>query len=357
MTETAQILNSPPPDTARKILIQTQTAITQIKELIVKAVADNQEQKITVTALNKMISDYCKTINDNALREESRKALVSSARKWYYEINETMKIANQNIKTAAGDTYTITAINKLINDNKGIDSFRNITTAGLNKAAPLIRDYNKTVKLAIKALAAEPPKVVTISRGTAAGKTYIMPLRNRAEMAVRYEYNIQDLNNFANNGVKLVWTSSHPNCSPRCSHYQGRLWSLDGTTGTKNGIRYRPIQEALAGPLGDGNGIISGYNCRHTLSAYKDGSAAPQAFTRAEINKEYAIDKKQRAYENSIRQMKTEERLLRGMGYEKDASFLRKKWRAAQASYQAYSLQNGRAYYPYRYIIDEAETE
>ena len=355
--ETAQILNSPPPDTARKILIQTQTAITQIKELIIKSVADSEEQKITTSALNKMISDYCKTINDNALREESRKSLVSAARKWFYQINETMKIANQNIKTAAGDTYNIAVLSdRLATNRKYVETFRNITRSGQNPAAPLIRDYNKTVKLAIKALAAEPPKVVMISRGTAAGKTYIMPLRNRAEMAIRYEYNIQDLNNFANKGVKLVWTSSHPNCSPRCSHYQGRLWSLDGTTGIKNGIRYRPIQEALAGPLGDGNGIISGYNCRHTLSEYNDGSTAPQAFSKAEINKEYAIDKKQRAYENSIRQMKTEERLLRDMGYEKDASFLRKKWRVAQANYQAYSLQNGRAYYPYRYIIDEAET-
>lgn len=335
------------PNTAGKALIAVQTVVTRIKELIVGSIAKGVNKDEITRQLNKLISDFCKTIENEALREQNRKALVTAAKKWYYTTTTTFEIVNRNLLSMSGNIYRIGA-----NDSTShITELRPRQDRGINLGTPLIADYKRSVRLAIKALAADPPLVVTRRDG----KTYTMPIRNRAEIAVRYDANVKDLQKFASSGVDLVWTSQHPNCSPRCKDYQGKLWSISGKSGKINGITYRPLSEAIQGKLKDGNGIITGYNCRHRLIEYTANSHPPQELSEAEIKKQYAIDKKQRAYENNIRHMKTNERLLRATGDIEGAKALRKRWRRATKLYQAYSFENGRPFYPDRCIIDEVE--
>ena len=335
------------PNTAGKALIAVQTVVTRIKELIVGSVAKGVNKDEITRQLNKLISDFCKTIDNEALREQNRKALVTAAKKWYYTTTTTFEIVNRNMLSMSGNIYRIGA-----NDSTShITELRPRQDRGINVGKPLIEDYKRSVRLAMKALAADPPLVVTRRDG----KTYTMPIRNRAEIAVRYDANVKDLQRFASLGVDLVWTSQHPNCSPRCKDLQGRLWSISGKSGKINGITYRPLSEAIQGKLKDGNGIITGYNCRHRLIEYTANSHPPQELSEAEIKKEYAIDKKQRSYENNIRQMKTNERLLRATGDIEGAKALRKRWRRATKLYQAYSFENGRPFHPDRCVIDEVE--
>ncbi len=89
----------------------------------------------------------------------------------------------------------------------------------------------------------------------------------------------------------------------------------------------------------------------------KGGNRQPEDYSKAQMQREYAIDKQQRNYENRIRQLKQEERQLRACGMEKEASAVRKKWRRLTKDYQIYSVENNRAYYPYRYVIDRTETQ
>ena len=243
----------------------------------------------------------------------------------------------------------------LLTSTKGnaLESLRQYIDFSDTAISPIIADYKQSVKIAMRALAAEPPKVVE----TKNGKAYVMPLRNYAETTIRYESNLANVQALKNSGVKYVWTSSHPNASPRCAPFQGRLWSLDGTNGTINNIKYEAIDIALKGLNNDGNGIISGYNCRHRLVAYTEGSRAPNEYTEAEIKREYAIDKMQRNYENNIRQLKLEAKLLRKSNEPLDARQLELKARRLTKEYQLKSLKAGRAYYPYRYIIDVSELE
>ena len=114
------------------------------------------------------------------------------------------------------------------------------------------------MKVALKALAAEPPKVVE----TEGKKAYAVSLRNRAEMTVRYEANIQDLEGCCRRRW-YVWTTSHPDASPRCAPHQGKLYSInpDNRSGVIDGNRYTYLPDVLA--LNKGNSIINGYNCRH----------------------------------------------------------------------------------------------
>ena len=336
------------PNVAGKALIAVQAVITKIKEAIVGNVAKGVSEDEITRQLNKIISDFCKTIGNEALREQNRKALVTAAKKWYYTTTRTFETVNRNLLSMSGNVYRL----GVGNDSKSyFNTIRPMHDRGINIGKPLIEDYKRSVRLAMKALAADPPLVVTRKDGV----VYKVPIRNRAEMAVRYDANVKDLQKFAQSGVDLVWTSQHPNCSPRCKDYQGKLWSISGKSGNINGITYRPLSEALQGKLKDGNGIITGYNCRHRLIEYTENSRPPQELSEAQIKKEYAIDTKQRAYENNIRHMKTNERLLRAAGDAEGAKQLRRKWRKATLLYQAYSFRNGRAYYPDRCTIDDTE--
>lgn len=338
------------PNVAGKALIAVQAVITKIKEAIVGNVAKGVSEDEITRQLNKIISDFCKTIGNEALREQNRKALVTAAKKWYYTTTRTFETVNRNLLSMSGNVYRL----GVGNDSKSyFNTIRPMHDRGINIGKPLIEDYKRSVRLAMKALSADPPLVVTRKDGV----VYKVPIRNRAEMAVRYDANVKDLQKFAQSGVDLVWTSQHPNCSPRCKDFQGKLWSISGKSGTVNGITYRPLSEALQGKLKDGNGIITGYNCRHRLIEYTENSRPPQELSEAQIKKEYAIDTKQRAYENNIRHMKTNERLLRAAGDEEGAKQLRRKWRKATLLYQAYSFRNGRAYYPDRCTIDDTEVE
>lgn len=355
----AKILNSPNQNVAGEHLILLQDAITKIKQLILKG-ASNEE-------INQVINNYVNKFVDPATKRAFQKSLIQSANKMMYQYNYNTNILNQSFiqkvvkhynlgtgMTQANQTYTIDLkaiygeyLNKQIDQRKTIEEFRNRIT-DTKYGSVLIKNYDKQVKDQVKLLASEPAKYVA-KDGRA------ISLRNKVEMAVRYEANQLDLAQYKQNGIKLVWTSSHADASPRCTPFQGKLWSLDRTSGIIDGHRYQPIEIAL--DANGGNSIINGYNCRHYLIEYEKGSTAPRQFTSKEIQKEYKIDQKQRQYENRIRQLKTEETLLRQQGFAKDATRIRKSWQNLNKKYEEYSIKNGRAFYRWRTQISEEEKQ
>jgi hypothetical protein len=353
-------LLSPADDTASLVLVDIQTATTRVKEIVSEGVAKGWTDKELTKALNKAIAEECNKI-DISYRESFRKSLVSSARKWHYQLLQSYRVLDRNLQQEIAKqplNVELFNLSKKTPYEKQIE-FRRILDDGTNPGIPVIKDYQKSVRLVARALASDAVKLKT------EGKRF-MPARLRAELAVRYAAAVENLQRLIDDGVKFCWISSHANCSPRCRSFQGKLYSLFqgkvtidgkeyGEKGTIDGIPYRPINEALAGPNGDGNGCISGYGCRHRAIEYERGSRPPADFTKAEMQKEYGIDKKQRAYENRIRQLKTEERELRAQGDIEKANQLRKKWRRLTKDYQIYSIENNRAYYPYRYVIDREE--
>lgn len=357
-------LLSPAHDTASRAIVDVQTAITRVKAIVSEGVSKGWTETELTARLNKAIATECKFIADVGFREQFRKALVVAVRKWHYELKQTYRILDRNFeKELLKQPLNIELQNlKRKTPYEKQVEFRRLLDDGTNPGIPVIKDYQQSVKLAVKALSADSPKIVT----TRNGKAYVMPARLRAELAVRYAAAVENLQRLIDDGVKFCWISSHPNCSPRCAKYQGKLYSLFqgkveidgqsyGESGSIDGIPYRPINEALAGPRGDGNGCISGYGCRHRAIEYERGCRAPEDFSEAEIKREYAIDKQQRAYENRIRQMKQEEKQLRAVGMTKEAAALRKEWRKLTLDYQIYSVDNNRAFYPYRCAIDKTE--
>ena len=175
-------------------------------------------------------------------------------------------------------------------------------------------------------------------------------------MEVRYKAHVDEIEKFKQDGVKLVIASTHADCSKRCAKWQGKVYSLDGSTGkTDDGRKYIPLEVAT-----DNNqvyytnpktgtqykGGLLGYNCRHYLVAYKKGYRFPQPNAKEE-RREYAITQKQRALERQVRKWRTLAVTLKGVNREEYLQARRKaiEW---NKQYIEFSQKHGRAYYPSR---------
>jgi hypothetical protein len=145
-------------------------------------------------------------------------------------------------------------------------------------------------------------------------------LRNIAEMTIRYEHQLDMIEEKRRSGKKLVYILAHANASERCQKYQvggtkhsSGLYSLDGTSGTtEDGIKYVPLEFATNNPedqyttkagITYQNGCLTGFNCRHKLGDYIPG-VTPQPIDEKVIEKRRELETKQRDYERQIRKYK-----------------------------------------------------
>lgn len=180
-------------------------------------------------------------------------------------------------------------------------------------------------------------------------------LRNKAEMQVRYEKHLTDITDLKASGAKLVICSAHTDCSERCRPWQGKVYSLDGTSGTTDdGRSYQPLENATdvyyttkSGKTYK-NGLL-GFNCRHYLVEYENGLRFGKQ-SEAEERKEYAVTERQREYERDIRRYKVEAIEKRGndeQGYKTAVA----AYKRLTNEYIEFSKAHGRAYYKSRIRI------
>ena len=172
-------------------------------------------------------------------------------------------------------------------------------------------------------------------------------LRNRAEMEVRYQGHLDQISDLKRSGHKLVIASTHSDCSDRCRPWQGRVYSLDGTSGkTDDGRQYVPLEQATdvfyttkAG-ITYKNGLL-GFNCRHYLIPYQNGLQF-QKWARGVEQREYGITKKQRYMERVIRKWKYRAEMYRGQD---DDLYKEAKRKAAfyELQYREFCRKNHRA--------------
>lgn len=359
-------IRSPNESVAKKEVLTVQEAQTMIKQIIVEGIYQGIDNTEMAKRINAVINEVSAGLKPE-LAMTVRLALAQSAQNWHFQYMTNLRAVNMSAIEAMMKTKEVRVANKTYNiDIKSlagakpaeqstiIEKFRPYITESKHGIA-LIDDYEKRVKAQIRVLASNPANTYPTDKN---GDTYRMNMRNFAEMKVRYDANQEDVAKFKNEGVDLVWTSSHADASGRCAPYQGRLYSISGKTGrTAAGEPYTPLDEALLGPKGDGNGIINGYNCRHHLIEYTPKSKAPKEYDAATIRKENVVNGRQRQYERDIRNLKIEERLERAVGDKSAASDLRNQWQSLNQRYEQYSLQNGRAFYPWRTRVMQEEVE
>lgn len=188
-------------------------------------------------------------------------------------------------------------------------------------------------------------------------------LRNIAEIQVRHAAQLESIDEMKRLGIKLVWASTHLDCSKRCFKWQGRLYSLDDTYGTTDtGVSYIPLSVAVdvyyttrSGKTYK-NGLL-GFNCRHRLIPYKDEQNPPKCYTRAQTAAAYALDQQQRALERQIRKVKERAFLLRASGAAQkgEVQKLFANARKMTADYRKFCEKNNRVAMIYRTQVTTEE--
>ena len=177
-------------------------------------------------------------------------------------------------------------------------------------------------------------------------------LRNIAEMTVRYDRTMEQIQGFISRGVNLVVSSQHANCSKRCEKWQGGHYTLDNTYQVVDGIQFQPLSNATdqyyttkKGKVYK-NGHITGYNCRHYLMEYKKGMRQISVSAKV-VEKQRNIDHKMRYMERQIREWKDMALMHKGSSKELYAK-ARNKAIEYNKRYIQFAKSNGRAYYPSR---------
>ena len=340
------------PNVAEQEVVDIQSVTLRIKQIVLESVSQGLDKKLTEQKLRAIISSVA--FADEQLTATTQKTLRNLARNLYWQHSIKMrKLAKQYEKDIrqADPSYRLDPLvgfNPIVE----IDRYRN-QVDDATKGLPTIERYQQLVRAEVEALSQEPP-ITKIRKADGTYKEY--SLRNLAEIKVRFNANNEDLKEFKDSGTDLVFTSSHADSSVRCQAYQGKLYSISGRTGrTPDGETFTPLDNALLGPDGDGNGIISGYNCRHRLIPYQQGLRPPEEYSRAEIKRERTIDQRQRYLENQIRNTKMKESANRAIGDKARADELNGRWKQLESRYQAYSLRNGRAFYRWRYQVSRNE--
>ena len=216
-----------------------------------------------------------------------------------------------------------------------------------NRATPLTKQYAKVIPRIVRGLneivAMEPKPDYETN----------VNLRNVAEMEVRLQHQHKMLDDLRASNTRLVWIEPHANCSMRCAKYQGRLYSLDNTSGEIDGERFVPLSEATDN-LADfhttkagityHNGCITGFNCRHRLIPYKKGNK-PDMIPANIIRRQRALEEEQRRMERGIRRARETTLLLTGINAGKAYIAARDRQVKLRKEYEEFSRKNKIPFY------------
>ena len=188
-------------------------------------------------------------------------------------------------------------------------------------------------------------------------------LRNVAEMEIRLQHQHEMINELKAQGTRLVWIEPHANCSRRCEKYQGKLYSLDGTSGEVDGEKFLPLSHATDNPadfyttkngITYHNGCITGFNCRHRLVPYQKGNK-PATIPANIIRRQRALEEQQRQMERDIRRAREVTQLLSGIDAGKAYKAALRRQVELREKYEAFSRKNNVPFYRERLRVMEGE--
>ena len=344
------------------ILVDAQT---DIKTAIKKGVLGGASFVVISAEVRKIISRIITRIRSPTLQKDARVSLMKFANKAYSDFQATLnlngtllaavvllseRITERRANGLQGK-YFVPKTPREIDAVEQVAERTEIRLRAYDRGLPL-QEFQKTyidrVSRALSGLAEEK----ALDPNDVTGRN---SLRNLAEMQVRYERHLQEIADLKNSGTRLVVCSVHADCSERCAPWQGRVYSLDGTSGTtEDGRKFIPLETATdiyyttkAGRTYK-NGLL-GFNCRHKLLPYKTNMVIPFV-SETERKKEDAITKRQRALERAVIGYREEALMYKGNNAEKYRE-ARRNAVEVYDEYKRFSKKNGRAYYPDRVKI------
>ena len=338
-------------------------AQTDLKTIIKNGVLNGAPFSVIQSKSKEVIERALKKIKSDTLRKDARSSLMRFANTAYVRLKAQFPIPSKalaiytlvkGISLAIDDwktfQYDKTYIPKTNAEKTAFKELYGEVFATNAKGIPL-QEFSKTYMKRVSDAMGDLANLRAVDPNDVTGRN---SLRNLAEMQVRYENHQEEIEKLKSDGTKLVICSTHGDCSERCSQWQGRVYSLDGTYGiTEDGRKYVPLEVATdifyttkAGRTYK-NGLL-GFNCRHKLSPYKEGMVVPHV-SKEEQERERAITKRQRELERYVVRWREETLAQKGNAVEyKKAKIKARYW---FDEYVRYSKANGRAYYPDRVKI------
>lgn len=334
-------------------------AEAKIKRLVVFAFWTKMPKTMLVYQVMQIIKQVKKDIPTNLYNREAYiNGLVKSSTDIIHLYEKQISSFNRT-KSALIDSNGVVRFVKSPEDLKSLMDSQTAKERTLMwsqaKGHPNVTEYEKQIKKFINTVSDRP--FVTQEPGKKP-----ISLWQKAELDVRYNKQMDMLQELLDKGVELAWISSHPDCSKRCEKWQGKLVSLTKHA-TMSGFRVGktdghwvyslPDIMAQTDKYGYHNNIICGFNCRHKLHEYKQGSVAPREYSKDEVKKERAIEQKIREMERAIRLLKMKLNDYTIIGDKDAIRILKRQIKIEEAHYKRYCERNGYAWEEYRIKVPD----
>lgn len=323
-------------------------AETQIKLIVKKAYLQGLSKEKIKDKVKSFVERTIKQIKNKDIVDDARRSLLDLANRQINLLRRTL--GTNGVAVAAGIALAvkgkITPVVMQKSGSVGVRALETFVDEPIGAGVPT-QTYSKEYMKQVNKIMSQLARAQGIDPNDVERRN---SLRNMAEMSARHQDHEQDLATFKSKGVRLVCCSTHVDCSDRCYPWQGRVYSLDGTSGTtEDGRQYVPLERATdiwyttrRGKRYK-NGLL-GFNCRHKLYEYKPKMRIP-VVTKEMQRKENEINRKQREYERNIRRYKEEALFAEDPRIKARA---RKKAIMLNKAYIDFSHSHGRAYYPDR---------
>lgn len=149
-------------------------------------------------------------------------------------------------------------------------------------------------------------------------------------------------------GINLIEVDAHPGARLLCAPYQGRIYSLDGSSGTVkdgsgNEYSYEPLTSTSYGQAAG----LFGINCGHHNYPFKPGVNFKRYFPLeteeqlSENSKQYKAFQKQRYYERQIRNAKKDCMMQKAANDDEGFTKASQKLARRREAYNAYCKAQG----------------
>ena len=329
-------------------------AETDLKLLVRNCILSGDNLAIVNEKVTKFIKELLEELESEAIKEKVKQSFPMFATRLYYKWLTVFGTQAMAVAYLSALKAQKTHIPKAVEETlKAIPKERELSVYApsldaqvYNRATPnqmYNLEYEKEIQKRINEIADMSAKTDYNARYS---------LRAGVEIDVRWENNQAQIHNLIESGVELAWIDTHANCSERCKHWQGKLYSLNGSKGEIDGISYLPLETAteIYDEYGYRNGCLSGFNCRHKLVAYKKGFR-PQEIPESVMAHQRQLEKTQRYMERTVRRYESRALMSKAekqTGAYKHYKELAKTW---TKRYEDFSRENKIPFYPSRLDI------
>ena len=336
-------------------------AETRLKCLVVLAVLTLKPRYLIYAAINKLIAEL--VLSESVIEGDKyllglKASAIQMTKELYPRVEKAHRIMADALLRAGVITERQAETPLSLFETLSRKSQKDLAVAeskvkdiwAKRKGVPNVSDYAKSVKRYIG-------EVSKTDFAPAHDGKKPITMWQKAELDLRYQSQLQMLEEKKATGEKLWWISSHPDCSERCAKWQGKLVNITDHADL-SGFRMRDKEDghtvysltdimAQKDKYGYENNIIVGFNCRHRLLPYRKGETPTEEYSKEEMQRERKVNSTLRAMERAIRRIKQEADITRIY----DPARARRLYEAAKTlteKYKKYANDNGYPWFPYR---------